>query len=186
MLCADFRDTTGADWVTLPQAFKNAGYVTAGAGKLFHPGGPSGYLEKVVDGVRTVVRSGDDYPYSWTLPYQQNLDMGVTDAAYPNDAHPRYTGHGYARGNASWSNLGIDAPIDEFNDARNAMSMVETIRLLSNSTMAAPFFIAQGFHRPHIPYLHPKEFAQYYPNDTVKYPPDGFGEHALVKVDFAR
>ena len=172
--------------MTLPQAFKNAGFVTAGAGKLFHPGGPSGYLEKVVDGVRTVVRSGDDYPYSWTLPYQQNLDMGVTDAAYPNDAHPRYTDHGYARGNESWSNLGIDAPIDEFNDARNAMSMVETIRLLSNSTMAAPFFIAQGFHRPHIPYLHPKEFAQYYPNDTVKYPPDGFGEHALVKVDFAR
>ena len=183
MLCADFRDTTGQDWVTLPQAFKNAGFVTAGAGKLFHPGSPSGYLEKVVDGVRTVVRSGDDYPYSWTLPYQQNLDMGVTDAAYPNDAHPRPTpgpplhGHGYARGNASWSNLGIDAPIDEFNDARNAMSIVETIRLLSNSTMAAPFFIAQGFHRPHIPYLHPKEFAQYYPNESVKYPPDGFGEH---------
>ena len=34
-----FRDTVGQDWITLPQAFKNAGFVTAGAGKLFHPGG---------------------------------------------------------------------------------------------------------------------------------------------------
>ena len=34
--------------------------------------------------------------------------------------------------------------------------------------------IAQGFHRPHIPYLHPIEFEQYYPNESVKYPPDGF------------
>lgn len=43
----------------------------------------------------------------------------------------------------TWSNRGIDANIDQFNDARNAMAMVQTIRLLSNSTMAAPFFIAQ-------------------------------------------
>lgn len=37
-----FRDTVGASWVTLPQYFKQHGYITAGAGKLFHHGGPSG------------------------------------------------------------------------------------------------------------------------------------------------
>lgn len=88
-MITDFRDTTGADWVTLPQAFKNANFVTAGAGKIFHPGGPSGYIEKKIDGVPTVIRSGDDYPFSWTLPYQQNLDQPPTDAHYPDDKNPK-------------------------------------------------------------------------------------------------
>ena len=30
-----FRDTTGADWITLPQFFKERGYISAGAGKIF-------------------------------------------------------------------------------------------------------------------------------------------------------
>ena len=60
-----FRDTVGQDWVTLPQWFKEHGYVTAGAGKLFHHGGPSGYLENRSTSPPTVVRSGDDYPASW-------------------------------------------------------------------------------------------------------------------------
>ena len=29
-----------------------------------------------------------------------------------------------------------------------------------------------GFHRPHIPYIFPKQFEQYYPNDTIKYAPN--------------
>jgi hypothetical protein len=59
-----FRDTTGANWVTLPQFFKQHGYVTAGAGKLFHHGGPSGYLENRSTTPPTVIRDGDDYPHS--------------------------------------------------------------------------------------------------------------------------
>ena len=43
------------------------------------------------------------------------------------------------------------------------------IQMLSNTTMDAPFFIAQGFHRPHIPYIFPKQFEQYYPNETVRF-----------------
>eukprot|EP01043_Picozoa_sp_COSAG02_P013613 COSAG02_NODE_548_length_20472_cov_5.958524_3_plen_277_part_00 len=177
-----FRDTTGADWVTLPQAFKQAGYITGGAGKLFHTGAPSGFLTEKdnATGKEYVVRYGDDYPMSWSLPYNQNVDIMPADGQYPNDTHPKYpakfpkprVGGGYtSHGYHVWSNRGIDAPITDFNDARNAMSIVNTITYLSNSTMAAPFFLAQGFHRPHFPYLHPKEFADFYPNDTISYPP---------------
>ena len=67
-----------------------------------------------------------------------------------------------------------ETPLEEFNDYRNAMAMKATIQFLSNTTMNAPFFIAQvsvaarrrlfspgwavtpggavcrqGFHRPH-------------------------------------
>jgi len=37
------------------------------------------------------------------------------------------------------------------------MAMKNVLQMLSNTTMNAPFFIAQGFHRPHIPYIYPKQ-----------------------------
>ena len=36
----DAHGVPGSSWSTLPQAFKEAGYVTIGMGKLFHPGSP--------------------------------------------------------------------------------------------------------------------------------------------------
>ena len=36
-----------------------------------------------------------------------------------------------------------ETPLEEFNDYRNAMAMKATIQFLSNTTMNAPFFIAQ-------------------------------------------
>eukprot|EP01052_Picozoa_sp_SAG31_P054852 SAG31_NODE_14824_length_785_cov_1.839650_2_plen_76_part_01 len=37
-----FRDAaaSGGSWTTLPQYFKEAGFLTYGFGKLFHPGSP--------------------------------------------------------------------------------------------------------------------------------------------------
>ena len=81
-----------------------------------------------------------------TIPYTQNVDLGVAAAQYPVPGEtPKYN---ESRG---WSNRGIDGPLENFNDYRNAMAMRNMIQLLSNTTMDAPFFIAQGFHRPHIP-----------------------------------
>jgi len=47
------------DILTLPQFFKNHGYQTAAAGKIFDP--------------RNVDSRDDDDPVSWTIPYQQSL-----------------------------------------------------------------------------------------------------------------
>jgi iduronate 2-sulfatase len=42
------------NYTTLPQHFKDHGYVTQSVGKIFHPGSASG--------------GTDDYPYSWSYP----------------------------------------------------------------------------------------------------------------------
>ena len=47
-----WRDYTNA--TSIPQYFKENGYVSIGMGKIFHPGAPSG---------------NDDRAYSWSLPY---------------------------------------------------------------------------------------------------------------------
>ena len=80
------------------------------------------------------------------------MDFGEARAEYPVPGEaPKYNA---SRG---WSNRGIEGPLENFNDYRNAMAMRNMIQLLSNTTMDAPFFIAQGFHRPHIPYIFPKQ-----------------------------
>ena len=74
-----------------------------------------------------------------TIPYTQNLDLGVARAQYPVPGQtPKYNG------STGWSNRGIEGPLENFNDYRNAMAMRNMIQLLSNTTMDAPFFIAQG------------------------------------------
>lgn len=60
-----FRQSMGTQadpkiFKTLPQMFKEHGYNTTGAGKIFHGGGPSG---------GEGCCGGYDMPYSWSQPY---------------------------------------------------------------------------------------------------------------------
>lgn len=56
----------GASWVTMPQFFKNNGYFTSSAGKVFH--------------------DGMDDPISWTFPSNQTAWIGC----HPGDATDEY------------------------------------------------------------------------------------------------
>ena len=56
-----FRNATG-NFTTLPQHFKNRGYMTAGMGKIFHPGVASG------GGSCELCTGQDDGTWSWTEP----------------------------------------------------------------------------------------------------------------------
>ena len=117
------------------------------ASEIFHPLQPSGYVE--VNG--TVCRNGDDYPTSWSLPYQQGVDRAAGCVGrckcmqQPPWAPPSCLTNAAAQG---YSNKGIEGPLTDFNDYNNAQATIATLRLLSNSTMNAPFFVACGFHRP--------------------------------------
>ena len=55
-------------WTTLPQHFKNAGFWTAGAGKLYHPGSPV----------------NEDNPRSWSITYPPDVPGGCTCEAMAN------------------------------------------------------------------------------------------------------
>lgn len=49
---------------------------------------PLGYLEDNSTSPPTIVRLGDDYPASWTMPYTQNTDLGKAQAQYPVPGEP--------------------------------------------------------------------------------------------------
>ncbi|KAJ8612822.1 hypothetical protein CTAYLR_002048 [Chrysophaeum taylorii] len=64
----DFREV-GANWTTLPEHFKNNGYLTLGGGKTFHPDLPPDY----------------DEPYSWSqdVPYFPFVEDSCNNSVPP-------------------------------------------------------------------------------------------------------
>eukprot|EP00729_Bicosta_minor_P006023 gene6023-24148_t len=58
-----FRDV-GGNFTTIPELFRNHGYITTGMGKIFHPGHASGSGSSMCPGCS----KGDDQVHSWSRP----------------------------------------------------------------------------------------------------------------------
>ena len=125
-------DSTNA--TTIPQYFKENGYLTIGMGKIFHPGLASG---------------NDDEKYSWSpegLPYvhtKQNVSIAK---------------------DSSWYDF--DVPDNELVDGKlteNAISVFKQIKQNRSNGDNRPFFVAVGFHRPHLAWYCPKKYYDLYP-----------------------
>ena len=63
----DWRNSSG-NFTTIPEYFKNRGYMTAGIGKIFHPRFASGEIPADPSSC-PVCRGSHDADYSWTEPY---------------------------------------------------------------------------------------------------------------------
>ena len=121
--------------VTLPQFFKNRGYVTGRIGKVFHVADPNTKLD---------VQLGAALSKDTAL---------FEDAKAEND--PDDKPHGKAKGegfNRSWA--ASSKPDSEFTDHQIASDAISTLEQFKDK----PFFLAVGFIRPHTPYIAPKPY----------------------------
>lgn len=138
---------SAGNWTSLPHYFRQHGYVTAGGGKIFHPG--------VCDGLEY----GEDR-LAWTLPYYHAPcpQLGSLPCEEPRgDDHRPH----------SW--ISNETATDEqMPDGMIATNAIATMRNVSND--ATPFFIAVGFHKPHLPHIAPKKYFDLYPLDNVSLP----------------
>ncbi|CAL8358392.1 unnamed protein product [Merluccius merluccius] len=137
------------NYTTLPQYFKSQGYNTMSVGKVFHPGIASNFT--------------DDYPYSWSVP------------AY----HPpslRYEKEKMCKGEdgALHANLlcAVNVTEQPGGTLPDLESTAEAIRLLRGRSDDVPFFLAVGFHKPHIPFRIPQEYLSLYPLAQMSLAPD--------------
>ena len=137
-LHTQFRDAPGAaEWKTLPQAFRDAGYTTSGMGKVFHPIAYKGKTDDIMGG-------------SWSEPYFQ-------PGPGPDSVHLSTTNCGVAS----------DASDDSaYTDGQTAAHAVKVLRNVS--ARAEPFFVAVGFHRPHLPWVVPARYFEMYPPASIK------------------
>lgn len=150
----------GGNFTTLPQHFKNNGYLTYSVGKIFHPGASG---------------KDDDYPYSWSVPpYHPSTQKYKMSKVCPGDDGKTY--------------MNIVCPVDvsampekTLPDLQTTQHALEIMRNLS-LFQQRPFFLAVGYHKPHIPLKYPKEYLDLYPLEDVHLAPDPTLPHKLPTV----
>lgn len=143
------KDTDAPDAVSLPMAFKHADYTTASVGKVYH--------------------HADDDRDAWT-----HLDLGyagqpwryLTPEAEQQIRQRLESGDGRSRGPAYEA---ADAPDGAFPDGEIAQRACEHLTRLGNAQ--APFFLAVGFTKPHLPFNCPKRYWDLYDPQRIT-PPD--------------
>ncbi|XP_071981410.1 iduronate 2-sulfatase isoform X2 [Engystomops pustulosus] len=144
-----WRDHAG-NFSTLPQYFKEHGYATMSVGKVFHPGISSNH--------------SDDYPYSWSIrPYHPSSE--------------KYENTKTCKGKDGELHANLVCPVDVSEVPEGTLpdmqSTEESIRLIKTvKQQNSPFFLAVGYHKPHIPFRFPKEFLKLYPVENISLAPD--------------
>nr|XP_008167281.1 LOW QUALITY PROTEIN: iduronate 2-sulfatase [Chrysemys picta bellii] len=138
------------NYSTIPQYFKENGYTTMSVGKVFHPGISSNH--------------SDDYPYSWSMP----------------PFHPsaeKYENSKTCKGKDGELHANLVCPVDvaevPLGTLPDIQSTEEARRLLNiMKTKNRKFFLAVGYHKPHIPLRYPQEFLKLYPLENITLAPD--------------
>ena len=130
--------------IMLPQFFRQHGYFSAGAGKVFHN-------EKMSDAA-----SWDFYE---DQPPQDSEEQAAIDARYG-------AAGGKTDGQPRASQLTTDGT--QTRDGKNVRTI---LRLMEEKAAARqPFFLAAGFHKPHLPWTAPKKFFDLYPAGSITLP----------------
>ncbi len=150
---AYFREGS-ANLTTLPEYFKQNGYITSGLGKIFHAGKSSG---------------GDDPP-SWTEPYFHAPNYNL----YQYTKTP-------GEGVLSWT--AIPTTIREKNPLPDEQIATEAINQLEKyAAQDKPFFLAVGFQKPHLPFVFPAEFLKHYPPEVIELPPNMYAPVGMPAI----
>ena len=135
------------DTMTLPQLFRQHGYVAARVGKLYHYGVPG-----------QIGTSGLDDPPSWDYI----VNPAGRDKAEEHKVFSLVPGS-YG-GALSWlAAEGSDLEQTDGLVATAAIGLLEQYR-------DRPFFLAVGNFRPHTPYVSPKKYFERYPVERILLP----------------
>lgn len=176
------------DILTMPQHFRQQGYITTGIGKIFD--------NRAVD-------KGDD-SLSWSLPYnrleQADYPSGfqMPLRAYQNpqtrrgieqfmaEAAAKGIAPGQARQQYAQQRL---SPVDEaeaipdgaYTDGATARKAVKIMKQLADQK--APFFFAVGFRSPHLPFVAPRKYWDLY--DRAQLPLATYQRKSINPVEVA-
>lgn len=143
--------------VALPHLFKKNGYITVGIGKITHePGG-------VMDEAQRIAQ----IPFSWDTTYTA-VDKWETPwrsfFAYANgDAHNTAMRIGMATPRNPYE--AGEVSDNGYPDGLNALEAIKQLRRLKERD--APFFLAIGFNKPHLPFNAPKKYWDLYDRDAI-------------------
>ncbi|HVT80616.1 MAG TPA: sulfatase [Phycisphaerae bacterium] len=151
-----FRNTH-PDWVSLPQLYKENGYASLRAGKIFH--------------------GGMDDPKAWNEGYgvaEGNGGAGGTPMSIPRTPIPMPDGvlpplpADTSQAAHSDQLIVLEGMGEAHPDYHTADTAIEYLRKYKNE----PFFLGCGFVKPHSPPCAPQKFLDMYDVDKIKLTPD--------------
>ena len=151
-----FRDAH-PDWISLPQLFKNNGYVAARTGKIFH--------------------GGIDDPKAWSVTGGADTEEGA-GAGPARDAGSRPN---LTRAQYSDRIIMLDGNGEEHGDYHTADRAIHFLQQYKDQ----PFFIACGFVKPHSPPTAPRRFFDLYDTGAIELSPD-FAAMPTVPAGFPK
>jgi len=134
------------DVVFLPQLFREHGYFTAGMGKVFHTSGHS------------------DGETSWDF-YEDKMGADEQEAAAVQERYARPAG---SRPFTPWTKL--TGPEEKTRDGATSRQIAEFMSDCARD--GKPFFVAAGFHKPHLPWTAPVKYFEMYRDRPVAEPND--------------
>ncbi|KAH8239781.1 hypothetical protein KR032_007786 [Drosophila birchii] len=136
-----WRSFTG-NFTTLPQYFKEHGYYTYSCGKVFHPGLSS--------------NNTDDYPLSWSAPaFRPRTEQFMNSPVCPDK-------EGILRKNLICP---VELQTQPYKTLPDIESVAEALRFVESrkNRNREPYFLAMGFHKPHINFRFPRQFLSRFP-----------------------
>jgi iduronate 2-sulfatase len=140
------------DVVTLPQHFKNHDYETVSIGKIYH------HRQDDLEGwSRPPFRSEGDWKGRGYL-----TDEAI-EVIKQTDAEQKATGS--SRRGLGPAFEAADVPDEGYHDGKDAQAAIEALQDLA--TLDRPFFLALGFHKPHLPFNAPKRYWDMYDRDAI-------------------
>ena len=168
------------DVITLPQHFKVNGYQTVGIGKIFDS--------------RSVEGPILDDPESWSrfiqAPANPNEELGslypeivakVRAASSPATTHAEEMGLRRTIGGIPAYEGQYEVSDEAYLDGRIAKTAIDQLEELAAGE--SPFFLGVGFHKPHLPFIAPKQYWDLYqpsdfaPDPTRSMPDQAPGYH---------
>jgi arylsulfatase A-like enzyme len=152
------------DFISIPRWFKDHGYVTARAGKIFHDG---------IDDTTAWTEGGEPHRYADDASEAIDGPSRPARGARPNpNVDPQ-----------SGSDRIIVLPGDgeTYADTKHATTTIEQLKKYAKGDQ--PFFIACGFANPHAPPRAPQKFYDLYDVNKMTLPPD-FASHPTVPAGF--
>lgn len=147
------------DVVTLPEHFKRNGYHTRAFGKIFHK----------------------DDRQSWSVPLwrsskpQYHTERGRQVLKWIKEDFRRITftwhlGNGITKtkrmGGLPWE--APDVPDNALREGDMTDEVVRTLGELTKQENRTPFFLAVGYHKPHLPFIAPKKYFDLYDRDKLR------------------
>jgi len=174
-LVTHFRNTS-PDLITLGQHFRQNGYFVQGMGKIFH----GSLNDEATWSVPFQVPKSPKYALPQATspaPETPSGKPGANDGSKPEGKKQKKQKPQKAGGDEESGSKGMvwecaDVPDHTYQDGRVAGLALDALRSLSKKP--DPFFLAVGFIKPHLPWVAPKKYWDFYDESKIALAPNPF------------